>query len=622
MITKKRILPLILAVLMLIPTAAVNVSAEERVTPSGIAYDDIGTKIEEFAAGKNYASFETAVFRGDEVLYKGCFGHSDRENSIEANEDTVYEWGSISKLFVWISVMQLYEQGKIDLNADIDTYLPAGTVTKLKYDDPITMINLMNHDAGWQETTYTIETANEGKIVPLAEAIKNCEPPQVNRPGEITSYSNWGATLAGYIVEQVSGMDYTDYVHKNILEPLGMEHTAVAADYRDTPWVRQQREKLKCYQIMDQMGVSIDKDLGQDMHFILLYPVGSVTGTLGDITKFAQSFVDDSHPLFEKKETLDLMLSGTSFYGNSGIARNCHGLWTEIYAVDTMGHGGNTVGCSAELVFDKGSKTGVVVLTNQVGEGVFCGGIPSLIFGEAADNPALKGKDITVRNDISSLYVNSRSYFRGATKMYSSMNFLPITPVSEDQYTAAGMATITRIGDDLYVLEQNGRKYFTSAGVTSDGRKSFALMVMDYVEDRYVILKLAALLIFALFAVIDAVILIVKLIKLIAKKKKDYTGAGMITAGQTARLIALAAVITAFCTVGSMGFFRPVLTAICCAEALCLLVFIAAALISAKNMFTRSDEKAKIIKYIFAVLANAFSAFVMIYFELFNFWTC
>ena len=117
---------------------------------------------------------------------------------------------------IWVSALQLYEQGKLDLEADIRTYLPDGFLTKLKYDDPITMIDPMNHRGGWQEALYTIQVTDESDIMPLGEALKYSEPPQVFRPGEVEAYSNWGAALAGYIIECVSGMDYGEYLHKNI----------------------------------------------------------------------------------------------------------------------------------------------------------------------------------------------------------------------------------------------------------------------------------------------------------------------------------------------------------------------------------------------------------------------
>ena len=96
---------------------------EGKYTPSGTAYGDIGSTIEKWAADNpdEYVSFAAAVFDKDGIIYENGFGFADRENNIAADADTVYEWGSVTKLTVWVSVMQLYEQGKIDLDADIRT---------------------------------------------------------------------------------------------------------------------------------------------------------------------------------------------------------------------------------------------------------------------------------------------------------------------------------------------------------------------------------------------------------------------------------------------------------------------------------------------------------------------
>lgn len=301
----------------------------EKDTPSGIAYSKMEDAISEYVTKRHagLASVAVGVFDGSDTLCESYFGYADMENKIAADADTVYEWGSISKLFVWVSVMQLYEQGLLDLNANVRDYLPKDFLTKLEYDTPITMQNLMNHTAGWQETTYNVEVSDKLDIVSLEDALKNTEPPQIYQPGIVTAYSNWGTALAAYIVERISGLDYAAYVQESILKPLGMEHTAVKADLTDHKWVESKRQSLKCYSITTES----QEEYGTAISYILLYPVGSVTGTLSDFMTFAKAFVTDSAecPLFEKEDTLKIMLTATSFYGDGtkdyGIERNCHG---------------------------------------------------------------------------------------------------------------------------------------------------------------------------------------------------------------------------------------------------------------------------------------------------------
>ena len=95
------------------------------------------------------------------------------------------------------------------------------------------------------------------------------EPEQIYEPGTVTAYSNWGVALAAYIVECVSGMSFADYVHQNIFEPLGMEHTAIAVNLSDNTWVQEQRSELECY--------TIDGELIEDcFYYITLYPAAPV----------------------------------------------------------------------------------------------------------------------------------------------------------------------------------------------------------------------------------------------------------------------------------------------------------------------------------------------------------
>ena len=156
------------------------------------------------------------VFDKDGVLFKGYYGYSDIANGTKVDENTVIDWGSSTKTMVWVSVMQLWEQGKIDLEKDIREYLPDGFLTNLKYDKPVRMIDLMNHRAGFQEYYVDMFLPANMNAYTLEEALKLEQPAQIFEPDTITAYSNWGVALAGYIVERVSGESFADYVHHHI----------------------------------------------------------------------------------------------------------------------------------------------------------------------------------------------------------------------------------------------------------------------------------------------------------------------------------------------------------------------------------------------------------------------
>lgn len=137
--------------------------------------------------------------------------------------------------------MQLIEEEKISLEDDILEFLPSDFFSKLKYDKPITILNLMNHNAGWADNNKDLLLWDSEKILPLNAAIKKYEPKQIYEPGKIVAYSNYGTAIAGYIVELVSGMPYYEYVNKNIFHRLNMKNTSMEPTQLDNGYVKGNR---------------------------------------------------------------------------------------------------------------------------------------------------------------------------------------------------------------------------------------------------------------------------------------------------------------------------------------------------------------------------------------------
>ncbi len=529
----KKIISFILAAIIIMNSFTITAYAEAgvKITPSGIPYEDIGKEIDNYIAEyeKGLASVEIAVFNENGTIFTGYYGYSDIENKIQADEDTVYEWGSASKILVWISVMQLWEQGKIDFKTDIREYLPEGFLTKLQYEDEIiTMENLMSHNAGWQDSFYENQNASKEELDESLEiALRRTEPYQAYHVGEYTAYSNWGTALAAYIVECISGEDYVDYVHKNIFEPLKMEHTCLASDRSDNEWVEKKREELKCYYRGSED--EYNEDFGVCNSFVQLYPAGSTVGTLKDFTTFAQAFVAEECPFFEKEETKELMFTATSCYGDSDIAKNCHGLWTSEYAVQTLGHGGNTEGCSTNLVFDPESGLGVVIFANEPGETMFNYGIPSLLFGDVRDSDRIKNSTITQKEDISGIYCTKRTLPEGALKsMTYTGGFMPWkATATPNEYKMSiggislGEATLTRIADNQYIMEDNGMTLFLYESTDSVGNVRLEMMSSDYVENSNLGVGIMAIIAFVLIGIASLIMLIVNLFKKLLKKGKS-----------------------------------------------------------------------------------------------------
>ena len=359
---------------VLVVFGAGHAYADEQKLPSGTPYDQIGQKIEDYYKEheKTSAGMATTVIDKDgQTIYQKNFGYMDKEKKLAVDDNSVFEWGSTTKITVWVSVMQLWEEGKINLETDIKEYLPKGFLKTLKYDKPITMRDLMNHQAGFDEWMFYMGTDRS-----LEQALSQGQPAQSYEPGTTTAYSNFSTALAGYIVERVSGQKFADYVHEHIFQPLSMKHTAFLPDLSDNSYVKEKREQEKVY---DANG----KLIGAGEFPISVYPAGRATGTFADIKKFAQALLSKKS-LFERTETWDKFYSATNTYPGTDIPINTHGLWaTEFENTRTLWHGGNTAGFTTSLLLDFKSGIASVVMANQLYEQNYTAGIPTLIYGKA-----------------------------------------------------------------------------------------------------------------------------------------------------------------------------------------------------------------------------------------------
>lgn len=164
-----------------------------------------------------------AVVKDGQVLTERGFGYADVAARAPVDPQlTLFRPGSVSKLVVWTAVMQLVEQGKIDLDADVNQYLdfqipPYGG-------KPVTTRNLMQHTSGFEEQVKGI-ISYDPKSQPFYQQLKQWVPTRIFAPGTTPAYSNYGASLAGYIVQRLSGQSFDDYLDEHIFAPLEMSHS-------------------------------------------------------------------------------------------------------------------------------------------------------------------------------------------------------------------------------------------------------------------------------------------------------------------------------------------------------------------------------------------------------------
>jgi CubicO group peptidase (beta-lactamase class C family) len=171
------------------------------------------------------------VVKDGQIVYNNAFGYADQPRNIKATPETVYHWWSMTKIPTAVAIMQLQEQGKIDLDEPVEKYLPWFDVIYPSAQSPIiTIRNLLQHTSGLPDTIpamvgwvhYDDETPNQTEIVKK-------QFPKFNKLkfmlGSKAVYSNLNYLVLGAIIESVSGQTYEAYIIQNILQPLGMSHT-------------------------------------------------------------------------------------------------------------------------------------------------------------------------------------------------------------------------------------------------------------------------------------------------------------------------------------------------------------------------------------------------------------
>jgi CubicO group peptidase (beta-lactamase class C family) len=174
----------------------------------------------------NIAGGVIVVVKDGQILFAKGYGYANvAEHKSVIADETLFRIASITKLFTWTAVMQQVEQGKLDLDHDVNEYLDFKIETR--FGKPITLRNLMTHTAGFEETFAGGEVKKYVQLNSLREYDIKHQPARIFPPGKFVAYSNYGANLAGYIVERVSGEAYADYVTNHILKPLKMNHSTI-----------------------------------------------------------------------------------------------------------------------------------------------------------------------------------------------------------------------------------------------------------------------------------------------------------------------------------------------------------------------------------------------------------
>jgi CubicO group peptidase (beta-lactamase class C family) len=294
------------------------------------------------------------VVKDGQPLTMRGFGYSDLKSGKPVDPDTtLFRPGSVSKLFTWTAVMQQVQAGKLDLDKDVNTYLDFRIPPK--DGKPITLRSLMTHTPGFSETAKYLIEFGEIKPKPLSAVLSRWIPERIYAPGTMPAYSNYGASLAGYIVERVSGEPFDAYVQRHIFAPIGMAHSTF--DQPLPPALRPTMSKAYKEGTNDP----------QPYEVIGMAPAGALASTGADMGRFMIAHLASGGPLLNPA-TAKLMHS-TANKPYSGLPGMALGFYHEDRnGLNIVGHGGDTVFFHSDLHLFLDKNVGLYISMNSLGK--------------------------------------------------------------------------------------------------------------------------------------------------------------------------------------------------------------------------------------------------------------
>ncbi|MBB6252953.1 serine hydrolase domain-containing protein [Nitrospirillum iridis] len=268
------------------------------------------------------------VVKDGQVVTQRGFGYADVKEKRPVDPDgTLFRPGSISKLFTWTAVMQQVQAGKLDLDRDVNDYLDYKIPPA--FGKPITLRTIMTHTTGFEETAKYLLLTDPKLAKPLGDAMKRWVPTRIYAPGQIPAYSNYGASMAGYIVERVSGEPFAQYIQNHIFTPLGMAHST---------FVQPLPEGLAA-------GMSKGYEVGskdpQPFEIIDMSPAGALSATGADMARFMIAHLSQGGPLLDPATANQMYANANTPY--PGLPSMGLGFYHEDRnGHRVVGHGGDT----------------------------------------------------------------------------------------------------------------------------------------------------------------------------------------------------------------------------------------------------------------------------------------
>jgi CubicO group peptidase (beta-lactamase class C family) len=348
-------------------------SASAEVTPQ-LTQSDADAWLDGFMPytleSNDIAGAAVVIVKDGQVLTQRGFGYADVATRKRVDPaTTMFRAGSISKLFTWTAVMQLVEQHKIDLDGDVNQYLDFKIPP---YEGkPITVRNLMTHTPGFEEA-FKGGIRFRGPVPPLDEVLKKMLPQRVYAPGTTPAYSNYGAGLASYIVQRISGMPFEEYIERNVFAPLNMTHSSFR---QPLP------APLAAFMSQGYPKASME---AKPYELISIPGAGSVAVSAADMAKFMIAHLNQGAGLM-KPETA-LLMHDPSHMTVPGTDRMALGFYElQVNGLSAIAHGGDLNYFHSDLWIFPTKNVGLFISMNSAGSNGVTEAIRIALFEQFGD---------------------------------------------------------------------------------------------------------------------------------------------------------------------------------------------------------------------------------------------
>ncbi|MGI9328517.1 MAG: serine hydrolase domain-containing protein [Pseudomonadales bacterium] len=298
-----------------------------------------------------------SVVQDGQVLMAAGYGLADVATGAAVHpKNTLFRIGSISKVLVWMSVLQQVERAGASLDEDVANYLESVTLEQ-RFPAPVTLRHLMTHTPGFEDRLYGLFTDAPSRLPTLPEYLQRNVPAQVWLPGETVAYSNYGAALAGRIVENLSGVAFADYVQEAIFAPLGMGSTFSQQLSED--W---QARLSQGYVVKRQRPVR------QGIEFVAPAPAGAMSASSEDMASLMLELLNPatSAVLTSDAKALLLQQVRSAHPALNGVTLGLYEM-TQGDGERALGHSGDTMLFHSRMVLWPEQHLGLFVSTNTAG---------------------------------------------------------------------------------------------------------------------------------------------------------------------------------------------------------------------------------------------------------------